>query len=623
MADEEKKLKFTLVGDNSSLKNSMNEVNGTGSTLKSTMAKLGVAMAGAFAVKQVIDFGKEIAKVGGNFESQMSKVTAIGGDNWAESMDEVIEKAKEMGSTTVFSATEAGEGLQYFAMAGWDAEASMSALEPTLRLAQASGTALGVTADIVSDAITAFGLSAEDTGMFTDLLASTTSSANTNVTMLGESFKYVAPVMGALGGKAEDTALALGLMANAGIKGSMAGTSLKTAVSNLVAPTDQMKEAMDGAGIAVQYNADGSMNLKGTMDNLRLAMGEMTKEQQAVTAETIFGKEAMSGMLSIVNATTEDYGNLTKATTTFNGVAQKQADIMGNNLNGRIAQLKSAWEGVQLMLYTILLPTFELMVDWLMQLVEWISTLSTATTDDFGEIGEMASALGKWFMNMYDIIYEVVMKVIKVVQDWFKDNDTQVSNMIRVFKSLAKSIGEIVAEIWDFISWLVSEFGGPLLDKFMFAIDVIFKAFDALLQIVAGVVKVLVGIFTGDWAKVWEGMGDIVVGVWTAIVYTIETAINSVITMVNKMIRSLNKIELPDFLGGGGVNISTISKVDFSGALPTTRSYMPDDSSVTYDPSSQYRNTQSITVELDGNKIAEAVGDPMAQAIRVQTGYTF
>ena len=155
--------------------------------------------------------------------------------------------------------------------------------------------------------MTAFGLKASDSGHFADVLAQASANANTNVGMLGESFKYIAPVAGAMGYKIEDISLALGLMANSSVKGTMAGTALKTALANMAAPTDKMAAAMDQYGISL---TDGNGNMKsfrGVMDNLRTSLGGLSEAEQTAAASTIFGKEAMAGMLSIINASEEDY----------------------------------------------------------------------------------------------------------------------------------------------------------------------------------------------------------------------------------------------------------------------------------------------------------------------------
>ena len=280
------------------------------------------------------------------FESMMSQVKAISGATGKE-FDDLTAKAQEMGATTKFTATESAEAMNYMAMAGWKPQQMMNGISGIMNLAAASGEDLGTTSDIVTDALTAFGLKAEDAGHFSDVLAQASASSNTNVGMLGESFKYVAPVAGAMNYSVEDTSLALGLMANSSIKGSMSGTALKTSLANMAAPTDKMAAAMEKYGISLTDSSGNMKTLKGVMDNLRSSLGGLSETEQTAAASTIFGKEAMSGMLAIINASEDDYNNLSNAIGNADGAAQDMADTMLDNLEGSMTLMQSAVEGVQ------------------------------------------------------------------------------------------------------------------------------------------------------------------------------------------------------------------------------------------------------------------------------------
>ena len=193
--------------------------------------KAGDAIAGAGravmpASVAVAGLGAAAVKTSADFDSAMSQVAAVSGATGSD-FDALRDKAREMGSKTKFSASEAAEAMNYMAMAGWKTEDMLGGIDGIMNLAAASGEDLATTSDIVTDALTAFGLTAQDSGHFADLLAAASSNANTNVSMMGETFKYCAPIAGALGYSAEDTAEAIGLMANAGIKSSQAGTSLR------------------------------------------------------------------------------------------------------------------------------------------------------------------------------------------------------------------------------------------------------------------------------------------------------------------------------------------------------------------------------------------------------------
>lgn len=281
-----------------------------------------------------------------DFESMMSQVKAISGAT-GQAFDDLTAKAQEMGATTKFTATESAEAFNYMAMAGWKPQQMIDGISGIMSLAAASGEDLGTTSDIVTDALTAFGLSAGDSGHFADVLAQASANANTNVSMLGESFKYVAPVAGAMNYSVEDTSLALGLMANASIKGSMAGTALKTSLANMAAPTDSMAEAMDKYGISLTDSEGNMKSLRGVIDNLRGSLGGLSETEQTAAASTIFGKETMAGMLAIINASEEDYNKLSTAIDNSKDAAEGMADTMLDNLKGSFTLMQSAIEGTE------------------------------------------------------------------------------------------------------------------------------------------------------------------------------------------------------------------------------------------------------------------------------------
>lgn len=281
-----------------------------------------------------------------DFESMMSQVKAISGAT-GQAFDDLTAKAQEMGATTKFTATESAEAFNYMAMAGWKPQQMIDGISGIMSLAAASGEDLGTTSDIVTDAITAFGLTAGDAGHFADVLAQASANANTDVSMLGESFKYVAPVAGAMKYSIEDTSLALGLMASANVKGSMSGTALKTSIANMVKPTNDMAEAMDKYGISITDGEGNLKSLKGVIDNVRGSLGGLSRDEQTAVASTIFGKEAMAGMLAIVNASEEDYNKLSNAIYNANGAAEGMADTMLDNLKGSFTLMQSAIEGTE------------------------------------------------------------------------------------------------------------------------------------------------------------------------------------------------------------------------------------------------------------------------------------
>lgn len=312
---------------------------------------LGAATAAVGATAAAITgAGAAAIAVGSNFEEGMSKASAISGASGKELQD-LTDKAKEMGAKTKFSATEAASAFEYMAMAGWKTGDMLDGIEGIMNLAAASGEDLATTSDIVTDALTAFGLKASDSAHFSDVLAKAASSSNTNVGMMGATFKYVAPLAGAMKYSIEDTAVAIGLMANAGIKGEQAGTSLRAMLTRLTDPPKDAAEAMESLGISIT-NADGSMKpLSEVISILREKFSGLTDSQKAAFASSIAGQEAMSGLLAIVGASDEDFQSLTEAINNADGAAEQMAETMQDNLKGKITILQSSLEGLGIEIY--------------------------------------------------------------------------------------------------------------------------------------------------------------------------------------------------------------------------------------------------------------------------------
>lgn len=306
------------------------------------------------ALQEVIQLLKSAAKysyeVGSSFEAGMSQVAAISGSAGAD-LDNLTAKAKAMGASTKFTATEAAEALNYMAMAGWKTEDMLSGIDGVINLAAASGEELGMVSDIVTDALTAFGLSAKDSAHFADVLAAASANSNTNVAMMGETFTYAAAIAGSLGYSVEDTATAIGIMANSGIKASQAGTALRTIMTNL---SGDVKIAGENIGevVIATSNADGTMKeFSEILGEVRNAFAGLTEAEKATAAESLVGKYAMSGFLSLVNASQDDVNKLTAAIQNCDGATAQMADTMQNNVKGSVTIAQSALEGLGISVY--------------------------------------------------------------------------------------------------------------------------------------------------------------------------------------------------------------------------------------------------------------------------------
>lgn len=367
-----------------------------GNTSKEAVNQLAAALAAAGvakSVKTIADALMGCVDSFAEFQSQMSTVQAISGASGQE-MDALAEKARYMGATTAFTAAQAAQALEYMAMAGWKTGDMLGGLEGVMNLTAASGESLGATADIVTDALTAFGLAAADSARFADVLAAASSNSNTNVAMMGETFKYAAPVAGALGYSIEDVALAIGLMANAGIKGSQAGTALRGTLTNLAKPSDDVLWYMEELGVSMTDSAGQTRSLSELMDVLRDRFSALTEAQQAEYAAGIAGKEAMSGLLAIVNASEADYQKLTEAITASSGAAREMSEIRLDNLQGQMTLLSSAADGLKLAVGEQLTPVLTDLAQAGTEAFAWAAEFVSENEWVVGAVTGLTAALG-------------------------------------------------------------------------------------------------------------------------------------------------------------------------------------------------------------------------------------
>ncbi len=290
------------------------------------------------------------AKTGADFESQMSRVKAISGAT-GEEFEKLKAQAIELGAETSFSASQAAEGMENLAAAGFTTIETMEAMPGLLDLAAASGEDLASSSDIAASTLRGFGLAASDAGHVADVLAENANRTNSSVAETGEAMKYVAPLARAAGLSFEETAAAIGIMANAGIQGSQAGTTLRGAISRLSKPTDDMQNAMDDLGVSF-YDANGKMkSLSEQVGMLKDAMSGMTDEQKNSYLVTLYGQEALSGMLALINEGSDSLSALTGAYEVCDGSAKKAAETMQDNLSGAVEQLKGSAESLGIVFY--------------------------------------------------------------------------------------------------------------------------------------------------------------------------------------------------------------------------------------------------------------------------------
>lgn len=547
-----------------------------GGTLTSVGQKLlplstGIAGLGVAAVKTTADF-----------DSEMSKVSAISGATGTD-LDKLRGKAREMGAKTKFSASEAAQGMQYMAMAGWKTQDMMDGLEGIMNLAAASGEDLASTSDIVTDALTAFGLSAKDSSHFSDILAAASSNANTNVSMMGETFKYAAPVLGSLGYTAEDAALAIGLMANAGIKSSQAGTSLRGAITNLAKPTDTVAAAMDKYGISLTDSSGKMLSLRELMEQLRQKLGGLSEAEQAQAAAALFGKEAMSGMLAIINGSDKDFEKLAGAIDNCDGSSEKMANTMNDNLQGQITILMSQLQELAISFGEILMPKIRDIVTHIQNFVDKLNAMDEGQKETILRIGMFVAALAPMLMGLGKVITfsanvsralgtlsaglvkaggfsgvftkalglitspaAIVVGVIAaitavIIHLWntnedFRNTITAIWQKIKdAFTTFAAGISErlsalgitfsdvtsAIKTIWDGFCNLLA----PVLEA---AFNTIAIALQTAFNVILGIWDVFSAVFSGDWSGAWEAVKGIFSSIWDGLKEYFSTIIGAV-----------------------------------------------------------------------------------------------
>lgn len=384
-------------------------IRGIINLLKNPIFQVGAVLGVSFGFADTVKTYKD-------FTAAMSQVHAISGATSLE-LEKLTAKAKEMGATTKFTATESAEAFQYMAMAGWDTQQMTEGIEGILNLAAASGEDLAATSDIVTDALTAFGLKASDATHFSDVLAKAASSSNTNVAMMGETFKYTGAMAGTLGYRIEDVGVMIGLMANSGIKASQAGTELNSLFTRLSTNTNGARDAIEKLGIRF-YNSSGKARpLAEVMNELRAATADYNDEQKTNLANTIAGQRAQTGLLAILNTSTEEYDKLTEAINHADGAAAEMADTMLNNLSGSITLLQSAMDGVKLSFGERLAPYIRTMADWLTDsmpviedtlnhLMNWVDKKMDDVKQKFYEISETEEWQNATFFGKIKIAWD-------------------------------------------------------------------------------------------------------------------------------------------------------------------------------------------------------------------------
>jgi len=547
----------------------------------------------------IVGLGVAAVKASSSLEKGLSKVKAISGATSTDMVD-LKNKAIEMGSKTKFSASEAADAFTYMAMAGWKTNDMLEGIDGIMNLSAADGLDLATTSDIVTDAITAFGLSASDSSHFADVLAAASSNANTNVSMLGESFKYVAPVAGAMGYSVDDVSIALGLMANGSIKASQAGTSLRTLITNLAKPTDNIAAAMDKLGISLSDSSGKVKPLSQLMDELRASFsngnisseefqtqlakvnkqyedGKISEEayndtlqdlmtsaygvegaEKAKYAATLAGKEGMAGLLNILSASDEDYQKLKTAiygaSDAFDGqgTAAGMSQEMLNNLDGQITILLSTLNTLAITIGDMLLPYVKAFVEKLQSLVEWLNGLDDGQKRMIVKIAAIVAAIGPVLMILGKVL-STVGTIISVV-----------SKLGGVLGAAAGPIGIIIALIAAlYLAWKTNFAGiGDAINELAATLS---EKFGEIVEHVKSIASKIKELWENDFGGI-RTITETVVGVVVDVIKSLADIVSEVFGLIDSLINGDWKGAWEHFKNIGKAAIGIFAKI-FQGII--------------------------------------------------------
>ena len=392
-------------------------------------------------------------KVATDFEKAMSGVKAITGAT-GEEFEKLRETAIDLGATTAFSSGEVAEAMTEMAKAGWSTTQIIDGMAGVLDATAASGESLATVSTIVADAITGFGLSAKDSARVADLMTQAANSGTIGVSDLGESYKYVAPLAQSMGLSIEDVTTALSAMSMAGIKGSQAGTSLRTVLANMTKPSETVANAMDDLNISIT-NSDGSFkSLDEMITIMRTSFNGLTDDQKAYYATALAGKEGMSGLISLLNLTQEEYDSLTASMNNCSGVAGETAAVMQDNLQSKVEQLGGALESLAIKLSDYVIPFLTELVNGLTRAVEWFTNLNPVIQKVILFIGGVIAVAGPLL-----IIIGKVISLVGTIMTLLPKLTTLITTVKTAFSALsAVLLANPIALVIAAIAALVAAF---------------------------------------------------------------------------------------------------------------------------------------------------------------------
>lgn len=579
------KLMLNIDNFSSNLSTIQNEIEQTGkkldglNNLGNGLTSVGKTLTTSVTLP-IVGVGTAATKLATDFEYSMSQVKAISGAT-GEQFEALEDEAIKLGGSTKFSAGEVADAMTEMAKAGWTTEQILSGMSGVLDAAAASGEGLGTVSTIVADAITGFGLEAADSTRIADLLTQAANSGTIGINDLGESFKYVAPVAGALGISVEDATTAIAAMSMAGIKGSQAGTSLRTMLSRMVKPTKMVQEAMDALDFSAT-NADGTFKeLPQILSELRVKFADLTDAEKAQYAAQLAGQEGMSGMLAMLNLSQEEYDGIANSMYNSQGVAQETAEVMQDNLKSAVEQLGGALESLAIRIGQQLIPIIRKVAEYITAFTEKLAGASEEQIQMGIKIAAVVAAIGPMILIVGKLInaFVAVRKAVTAVQTGFTLFKAAVGLTTGPILAIVAVIGVLVAafvnlwknneefrnkivEIWTGIKNMFTEFFQGITDLinslgfefenfsavlkavwqglcdflapiFIGVFQYISNTLSTVLDVILGVVDFFISIFKGDWEGAWNAIKGIFESMWNGMVKWFQNIGNTLLGVLD------------------------------------------------------------------------------------------
>ena len=475
-------------------------------------------------------------KTGMDFDTAMSQVAATMGTT-TDQIQELEKFAREMGTQGKYNATKVAEGLNYMALAGYDAAKSMKMLPTVLNLAAAGNMELAQASDMVTDAQSALGLTEEETIKLIDEMAKASSKSNTSVAQLGEAMLTVGGTAKMMKGGTQELSTVLGILADNGIKGSEGGTALRNILLSLSAPTDKAAKQLDALGVSV-FDAEGNMRgMEEIINDLNVAMDGMTDEEKTQAISSIFNKRDLKSVNALLGTSTQRWNELSGAIGDAEGAAQAMADTQMDNLSGKLKILKNNLQEAGIAISEKLAPYVEKLAEWIQGLVEKFNALDPETQDLIVKIGLIAAAIGPVLLiggkivSLIGIIMGAIAKLGAILNPITLIIAAVVAAGVLLYKNW-DTIKEYAQKLWTQLKAIFQKIKDFIVGIWNGIKETASKVWNGIKDTISGAVEGVKSFLSGAWENIkenakqnWENTKLVASTVWNGIKDTISGAV--------------------------------------------------------------------------------------------------